>query len=62
MLIIITTDSSGYADAQSMWKEINSLPEGRIYHRCIDMDIDGKDHFFSDKPITDEQIAENYDG
>lgn len=61
MLIIINTDSS-YSDAQRLWDEINSLPEGRIYHRSVYAGMDGKDHFFSDKPITDKQIAENYDG
>lgn len=60
MVIIITTDSC-YSQWDTLCKAINSLPEGTLYHRMVDRNIDGKDHFFSDQPITDEVLAKEYE-
>ncbi|KKM21639.1 hypothetical protein LCGC14_1633400 [marine sediment metagenome] len=59
MLIVIRVDIP-YAYAHDMWKQINGLPDGNIYHRTIDL-TGVKDHFFSDQPITDEQIDDSYE-
>ena len=61
MIIIITTNSY-YSDChESLWSKLDSLPEGQLYHRVYTND-DGTDHFFSDEPITDKQIKDNYEG
>lgn len=60
MLIVIRVDLP-YQYAHDMWRQINDLPDGTIYHKTVDHGNDTKDHFFSDQPITDEQVAETYE-
>lgn len=59
MLIVIRVDLP-YQYAHDMWRQINTLPDGTIYHYTVD-NGDTKDHFFSDKPITEEIVEETYE-
>jgi len=59
MVLLLIKTNSPYSDAIRMWEEIDKIPEGVIYHR-INYGDEGIDHFFSDKPITNAQIDEEY--
>ena len=61
MLVIISTDSY-YTDWCQWGEKIDSIPEGQIYHRVHSSKRNGIDHFFSDKPITNDQIDDHYKG